>query len=76
MLYLTGNSLGEAGRPTAARDHSDHFHLGTDRPSTLTAGRYLAWWRGRQEMCRHHLRLCAGQRAAGARADHHDTLAV
>ncbi|MFE5519878.1 tetratricopeptide repeat protein, partial [Streptomyces virginiae] len=52
VLYRTGNSLGETGQVTAARDHFQHLtettrhHLGEDHPATLTTQGNLAVWRG------------------------------
>ncbi|MFI9366998.1 tetratricopeptide repeat protein, partial [Kitasatospora sp. NPDC053057] len=52
VLYRAGNSLGEAGQVTAARQHyqhlthTTHHHRGPDHPETLAARHSLAWWRG------------------------------
>ncbi|MFF5306762.1 tetratricopeptide repeat protein, partial [Streptomyces sp. NPDC013161] len=52
VLGLTGDSLGQAGQLTAARDHFGHLadattvRLGPDHPDTLTARSNLAWWQG------------------------------
>ncbi|MDJ0347360.1 tetratricopeptide repeat protein [Streptomyces sp. H10-C2] len=52
VLYRTGNSLGETGQVTAARDHFQHLtattrhHLGPDHPDTLATRHNVAAWRG------------------------------
>ncbi|MCC3768211.1 tetratricopeptide repeat protein [Streptomyces sp. UNOC14_S4] len=52
VLYRLGNSLGDAGQVTAARDHYQHLvqttrhRLGPDHPDTLTARGNLAHCRG------------------------------
>ncbi|WAZ21791.1 tetratricopeptide repeat protein [Streptomyces cinnabarinus] len=53
VLYRAGQSLGEAGQVTAAKDHFHRLaetfshHLGPGHPSTLTARHSRAYWRGR-----------------------------
>ncbi|WP_449341868.1 FxSxx-COOH system tetratricopeptide repeat protein [Streptomyces adustus] len=51
VLYRAGNSLGEAGQVTAARDHFHRLtytttHLGADHPDTLNTRSRLVYWRG------------------------------
>lgn len=52
-LYRNGQSLGEAGRASAARDYfrdlyvQSSTHLGSEHPDTLTARHNLARWQGR-----------------------------
>ncbi|MGW0924966.1 tetratricopeptide repeat protein [Streptomyces sp. NPDC002755] len=52
VLFRAGNSLGEAGQVTAARDHFRHLittttaHLGDDHRDTLMARSRLARWQG------------------------------
>jgi cell division protein ZapA (FtsZ GTPase activity inhibitor) len=52
VLCLTGQSLGEAGQVTAARDYFGHLvtttshRLGPDHPNTLIARHNAAHWRG------------------------------
>ncbi|MFF7701379.1 tetratricopeptide repeat protein [Streptomyces lydicus] len=52
LLLRTGQSLGETGQVTAARDYirrlvdTSRSRLGPDDPHTLNARRSLAWWQG------------------------------
>ncbi|WP_238565822.1 tetratricopeptide repeat protein, partial [Streptomyces acidiscabies] len=52
VLFRAGNSLGEAGQVTAARDYFHHLtrtttsRHGLDHPDTLTTRHNLARWRG------------------------------
>ncbi|MDX3536846.1 NB-ARC domain-containing protein [Streptomyces sp. MB09-01] len=52
VLYRKGNSLGDTGQVTAARNHYHRLaattghQLGPDHPDTLLARGRFAWWRG------------------------------
>ncbi|GFE19518.1 hypothetical protein Sgleb_75650 [Streptomyces glebosus] len=52
LFLRTGQSLGETGQVTAAREYlrrlveTSHSRLGPDHPHTLNTRRNLAWWQG------------------------------
>ncbi|WP_307835457.1 FxSxx-COOH system tetratricopeptide repeat protein [Streptomyces adelaidensis] len=85
VLHRMGDSLGEAGQVTAARDHYQHLtqaarhHLGADHPYTLAVRSALARWRGAAGDAAGAADACAKLLADQMRVlgeDHPDTLAV